>query len=68
MIIEPEAGCYPRRSKQRAVFIEELRQLAQLNRLTEQITQFRFEKSFPVDVRHNAKIHRLALAKKHAAH
>jgi len=29
-----------------------------------EITQMRFENSLPVDARHNAKIHRLALAKK----
>ncbi|MFP4157493.1 MAG: fatty acid CoA ligase family protein [Opitutales bacterium] len=66
MIIEPQPGCYPKKAKQRAAFIHELTQLAQQNRSTERITQFRFEKCFPVDVRHNAKIHRLALAKKYA--
>ena len=29
-----------------------------------EISQIRFENSLPVDARHNAKIHRLALAKK----
>jgi len=34
--------------------------------MTSEIDTFFFEKSFPVDVRHNAKIHRLSLARKFA--
>ena len=41
----------------------ELRQRARLHRHTAAITRFFFHPAFPVDVRHNAKIHRLTLAK-----
>ena len=41
----------------------DLRQLALNHEHTAQIKTFYFHPSFPVDVRHNAKIHRLALAR-----
>jgi acyl-CoA synthetase (AMP-forming)/AMP-acid ligase II len=41
----------------------ELRSLAAAHATTAGITRFYFHKAFPVDVRHNAKIHRLTLAK-----
>lgn len=41
----------------------ELRGLAQAQHQTAAITRFFFHADFPVDVRHNAKIHRLALAR-----
>ncbi|MBK9991927.1 MAG: AMP-binding protein [Verrucomicrobia bacterium] len=40
-----------------------LRERAKLHPNTQDITRFYFHPSFPVDVRHNAKIHRLTLAK-----
>ncbi|MDR1009853.1 MAG: AMP-binding protein [Opitutaceae bacterium] len=47
----------------RAAFAAELRALAVAHPHTATITRFHFHPRFPVDVRHNAKIHRLALAK-----
>jgi acyl-coenzyme A synthetase/AMP-(fatty) acid ligase len=44
-------------------FAQELRILAQQHTHTSAIRRFFFHPSFPVDVRHNAKIHRLALAR-----
>jgi len=41
----------------------ELRQLAIAHEHTAQIERFYFHRDFPVDVRHNAKIHRLTLAR-----
>ncbi len=41
----------------------ELRQLGDGNPLTARIRKFYFRARFPVDVRHNAKIHRLSLAR-----
>lgn len=41
----------------------EFRELAAAHPTTESITLFYFHPKFPVDVRHNAKIHRLKLAK-----
>jgi hypothetical protein len=47
-------------------FIESLAELGQKNARTVLIKDFFFEANFPVDVRHNAKIHRLSLARKFA--
>jgi acyl-CoA synthetase (AMP-forming)/AMP-acid ligase II len=64
IVVEPEKGAFPTRKAQRDVFIKSLQVLAECHEMTRQIDTFFFEKSFPVDVRHNAKIHRLTLAKK----
>jgi acyl-coenzyme A synthetase/AMP-(fatty) acid ligase len=50
-------------SAQARVVARELRQLALQHDHTRDIKVFYFREKFPVDVRHNAKIHRLALAK-----
>jgi acyl-CoA synthetase (AMP-forming)/AMP-acid ligase II len=44
-------------------FATELRALARKDPITSAITRFYFHPKLPVDVRHNAKIHRLALAR-----
>jgi acyl-CoA synthetase (AMP-forming)/AMP-acid ligase II len=46
-----------------SAFAQELRILAQRHPHTSAIRRFFFHPSFPVDVRHNAKIHRLTLAR-----
>ena len=66
IVIEPEDGAYPKTKKARLEFIKLLRELAMNYILTEKIENFFFERSFPVDSRHNAKIHRLSLARKFA--
>ena len=66
IVVEPEKGAFPKRKSQRDVFVKSLQALAQSHAMTRQINTFFFEKSFPVDVRHNAKIHRLTLAKQFA--
>ena len=66
IVVEPEKGAFPKRTSQRDTFVSSLLVLAQSHEMTRQIDTFFFEESFPVDVRHNAKIHRLALAKKFA--
>ena len=57
---------FPQTAAGRKEFIDSLEELAQGNPLTASIVHFFFEASFPVDVRHNAKIHRLSLARKYA--
>ncbi|MGC4072850.1 MAG: AMP-binding protein [Nibricoccus sp.] len=52
----------------KAALARELRSLAAAYASTAGITRFYFHKAFPVDVRHNAKIHRLTLAKWAAGH
>ena len=46
---------------QRKNLLHELRKLAQSVATTQEISHFCYYKKFPVDVRHNAKIHRLTL-------
>ncbi|MDR0740332.1 MAG: AMP-binding protein [Puniceicoccales bacterium] len=64
IVILPKAGCYPFFFLQRWVFRRELRILAQRFPKAAPITHFFFCRKLPVDPRHNAKIHRLALAKR----
>jgi acyl-CoA synthetase (AMP-forming)/AMP-acid ligase II len=53
----------PKNSADRQAFARELRTLAQAHAHTAAISIFFFHPKFPVDVRHNAKIHRLTLAR-----
>ncbi len=53
----------PKGKSEAAAIARELRQLALANPLTAEIRTFYFQSPFPVDVRHNAKIHRLTLAR-----
>ncbi len=62
MVIEPGEGFRDQRSK-KVIEGEVLLRLSALLPKYE-ISQVRFENSLPVDARHNAKVHRLALAKK----
>ena len=65
LVVEPEPGAFPATAGARAAFVAELRGLAGRHAHTAGIRTFFFEKAFPVDVRHNAKIHRLMLKRKH---
>lgn len=62
VVIEPQPGEWPEGGGEQR-FRDELLQLARENELTRKIEQIFFRRAFPVDVRHNAKIHRLDLAK-----
>jgi acyl-CoA synthetase (AMP-forming)/AMP-acid ligase II len=64
--VEPKKGRYPLTRKAKRDLIEELMVLGQGNPATKGIDTFFFERHFPVDVRHNAKIHRLTLARKYS--
>jgi acyl-CoA synthetase (AMP-forming)/AMP-acid ligase II len=66
IVIEPEKAAFPKSADERKRFIQSLTELGQKNTQTVPIKDFFFEESFPVDVRHNAKIHRLSLARKFA--
>jgi acyl-CoA synthetase (AMP-forming)/AMP-acid ligase II len=66
IVVEPEVGAYPNSAAAEALFIESLEEIAQQHTMTRMINQFYFKQSFPVDVRHNAKIHRLSLARQFA--
>ncbi|MBC2600402.1 fatty acid CoA ligase family protein [Puniceicoccus vermicola] len=68
IVVQPQSGEYPSSSEEMGQWIEELKKLAGQTPMTAPIRHFFFRKEFPVDVRHNAKIHRLQLAKEYAAH
>lgn len=64
VVVEPEKGCWPS-PREKEKWIQELRQLGAGYSHTEGIRQFFFCRKFPVDVRHNAKIHRLTLQRRY---
>ncbi|GHC07481.1 fatty acid CoA ligase family protein [Cerasicoccus arenae] len=63
VVVEPLPGAWPQDTAAQSAFTAELSELAASSPLTSAIAEFRFWKKFPVDVRHNAKIHRLELAR-----
>ena len=63
IVIEPEKGHFPKLTNSQKSFRKELLELANASPVTRGINTFFFHPAFPVDVRHNAKIHRLTLAK-----
>jgi hypothetical protein len=48
---------------EKQLLVNQLNELGKAEEHTQPIIRFFFHRSFPVDVRHNAKIHRLTLAK-----
>jgi acyl-CoA synthetase (AMP-forming)/AMP-acid ligase II len=67
VVIETKPGVPSRSAASRQALAIALRQLALQNPHTAAIRRFYFHPRLPVDVRHNAKIHRLALTKWAAA-
>jgi acyl-coenzyme A synthetase/AMP-(fatty) acid ligase len=63
LVVEPRAGRFPVASREREQFIAQLRACAVGNPSAARVETFLFQLKLPVDVRHNAKIHRLRLAK-----
>jgi len=62
IVIEPKPGALPHSAESRREWARSLEELARSHPHTAAIRRFYFHPHFPVDVRHNAKIHRLALA------
>ncbi len=62
IIVEPEAGQFPKTTEDQRQLHAELRQLALANPLTQHIETILFHPSLPVDIRHNVKIFREKLA------
>ena len=58
LVVEPNAGELPRTEAETDTFIAELVSLARKSPVTADLGTFLFKEHFPVDVRHNAKIHR----------
>jgi acyl-coenzyme A synthetase/AMP-(fatty) acid ligase len=67
LVVEPRAGAFPADEAARERFIAELRDLARVNPQAARVKHIVFQRALPVDVRHNAKIHRLQLAKEWTA-
>ena len=63
LVVEPRIGSFPADEAARARFVAELRDLARINPQADRVKHIVFQRALPVDVRHNAKIHRLQLAK-----
>ena len=61
IVVEPHSGRFPRGRRAEA-FRTELLALGRAGELTAKIDRVLFRRSFPVDIRHNAKINREALA------
>ncbi len=62
IVVEPEPGKFPGQGgKSEADFKAEVLKLTEANDKTKAIEHVLFHRSFPVDKRHNAKIHRLEL-------
>ena len=62
IMIEPEPGKFPTSPAAEEAFRASLRELASQTELTRNIERVYFHRGFPVDRRHNAKIHRAELA------
>ena len=62
IIIEPEKGYFPESKQSKDKFINELLKLSSNYPHCQMIKDVLFYKSFPVDIRHNAKVHREKLA------
>ncbi len=67
LVVEPRAGRFPADAGERERFTAALRACARGNAAAERVETFLFQAKLPVDVRHNAKIHRLRLAQEWTA-
>ncbi len=63
LVVEPRSPATVRTQSTRRQLLRELRALGSNHAVTAGIRHFFLHPAFPVDVRHNAKIHRLALAR-----
>jgi acyl-CoA synthetase (AMP-forming)/AMP-acid ligase II len=63
LVVEPNDEAHAETSDECRPLARELRELAKTHPNTTGIKTFFFSKKLPVDVRHNAKIHRLSLAR-----
>ena len=67
LVVEPKEGHFPANTGERETFIESLRAQAADHPQAAAIQHVFFQRKLPVDVRHNAKIHRLQLSKEWTA-
>jgi acyl-CoA synthetase (AMP-forming)/AMP-acid ligase II len=62
IILEPKQGKFPKTAADKKALLDEIRRLGQSSPLTQSIGDLLLHPSFPVDIRHNAKIFREKLA------
>ena len=67
LVVEPRAGSFPSTDVDRERFVAELREFGRIHPQSALVKHIVFQRALPVDVRHNAKIHRLQLAKEWTA-
>ena len=67
LVVEPKEGRFPGNAGEREKFVAALQALATGNAVARRVETFIFQAKLPVDVRHNAKIHRLRLSKEWTA-
>lgn len=67
LVVEPKKDHFPKKASQLLAFRQDLLSLAKSHPTTQAIEAVFFEPSLPVDVRHNAKIHRLKLRERYKA-
>jgi acyl-coenzyme A synthetase/AMP-(fatty) acid ligase len=63
LVVEPVPGVLPMLPRERRAFIADLEKIAAENPLASDVRNIFIIDALPVDIRHNAKIDRLALAK-----
>ncbi|PHX98603.1 MAG: hypothetical protein CK530_13820, partial [Planctomycetaceae bacterium] len=62
LVVEPFPHVWPKNKAAKRAFAEALRAIGRGDPITAGIKKFFFHRSFPVDVRHNAKIFRESLS------
>jgi hypothetical protein len=63
LVVEPKPDYFPETQGEIIKFTESLREIIRMHPTANQIKKIVFQEKLPVDVRHNAKIHRLELSR-----
>jgi len=63
LVVEPKPDCFPESRGEIIKFTENLWEITRLHPIASQVKRIVFQEKLPVDVRHNAKIHRLQLTR-----
>jgi acyl-CoA synthetase (AMP-forming)/AMP-acid ligase II len=63
LVVEPKPDCFPESRGEIIKFTENLWEITRLHPIASQVKRVVFQEKLPVDVRHNAKIHRLQLTR-----
>jgi acyl-CoA synthetase (AMP-forming)/AMP-acid ligase II len=66
LVLQPKPGFWPSSTKQQQAFIDRMTKSLKIKGVSLPVQSFFFKKQLPVDVRHNAKIHRLSLRRNYS--